>query len=74
MPLVSSCGEEHHGGDGGREASELHTHVVPVAEDEDEDPGAVGGDDVLDYLEKLSLSGSWHRRCPTGAASRGCGG
>jgi hypothetical protein len=41
MPLVSSCGEEHHGGDGGREASELHTHVVLVAEDEDEDPGAI---------------------------------
>jgi hypothetical protein len=71
---VSSYGEEHHGGDEAREASELHTHVVPVAEDEDEDPGAVVGDGVPDYLEKLSLSGSWRRRCPTVAASRGCGG
>jgi hypothetical protein len=38
---VSSYGEEHHGDDRGREASELHTHAVPVAEDEDEDPGVV---------------------------------
>jgi hypothetical protein len=43
------------------------THVVPVAEDEDEDPGAVVGDGVPDYLEKLSLSGSWRHRCPTAA-------